>query len=249
MVAEIELFKKKPSAIIFDTDNTLYHYDPAHEAAMEEVYRKAQNLIGISKSNFKNAFIKARMDVKKRLGLTASSHSRLLYLQRTLELIGIGSRLQMTLDLEQSYWRTFLNNCQLFPDVLEFIYLLKSLGIATANITDLTAQIQFRKLVYFGLDDFFDFVVTSEEAGRDKPDVKPFELILEKLQKKPSEIWMVGDDPQSDMIGAAKMGIRKIQKIHKGVEVHKIGDGKPDLKFKNYSDLIKIFKKNFLDAQ
>ena len=248
MKAESDLLKKKPLAIIFDTDNTLYHYDPAHKAAMEEVCRKAQNLIGITKNDFKVAFYNARKDVKNRLGLTASSHSRLLYLQRTLELIGIGSKLQMTLDLEQSYWRTFLNNCQLFPNVLEFIYLLKSLGIVTANITDLTAQIQFRKLVYFGLDDFFDFVVTSEEAGKDKPDKKPFELILEKLQKKPSQIWMVGDDPESDMIGAARMGIHKIQKIHQGVKIHKTGHGKPDLKFKNYNDLIKIFKKNFVDV-
>ena len=72
------------------------------------------------------------------------------------------------LDLEQTYWRTFLINCKLFSGVLDFVQLLKSKGIATANITDLTAQIQFRKLVYFGLDEYFDYVVTSEEAGKDK---------------------------------------------------------------------------------
>ena len=37
------------------------------------------------------------------------------------------------------------------------------------------------ELVYFGLDEFFDYVVTSEEAGADKPDKRPFEVALEKL--------------------------------------------------------------------
>ena len=57
----------------------------------------------------------------------------------------------------------------------------------------MTAQIQFRKLVYFGLDEFFDYVVTSEEAGADKPDKMPFKVALEKLQLEPENIWMIGD--------------------------------------------------------
>ena len=64
-------------------------------------------------------------------------------------------------------------NTRLFPGVREFLQQLKSIGIRTANITDLTAQIQFRKMVYFGLDEYFDYVVTSEEAGCDKPTSSP----------------------------------------------------------------------------
>ena len=110
---------------------------------------------------------------------------------------------------------------------------MKSKGIFTANITDLTAQIQFRKLVYFGLDEFFDYVVTSEEAGADKPDKKPFEVVFEKLQLEPERMWMIGDNPRSDMVGAGKMGMIKIQKYHDGVEVIKSGMAKPDLVFRS----------------
>ena len=161
-------------------------------------------------------------------------------MQRATEKLELGTRILTTLDLEQTYWRTFLSNCKLFPDALDFIQLLKSKGIATANITDLTAQIQFRKLVYFGLDEFFDYVVTSEEAGADKPDKKPFEVTLEKLKISPSDIWMIGDDPKSDMLGAGQMGLKKIQKIHDGVKVSKTGLAKPDLIFSDYSELISL---------
>ena len=42
----------------------------------------------------------------------------------------------------------------------------------------LTSQIQLRKLSYFWLEDIFDAVVTSEEVGYDKPDIRIFQLVL-----------------------------------------------------------------------
>jgi len=174
--------KSLPKAVIFDTDNTLYPYIPAHREATKAVEIKVQKQLGIDVLTFRSAFSDSRQEIKNSLGNVASSHSRLLYLQRTIEKLELGTRILTTLDLEQTYWRTFLANCRLFPDVLDFIQLLKSKGISTANITDLTAQIQFRKLVYFGLDELFDFVVTSEEAGADKPDIRPFKVAFEKLK-------------------------------------------------------------------
>ena len=231
-----------PKAVIFDTDNTLYPYSPAHKAATRAVEEKVEKQLGIDKVMFRSAFIKSREEIKNRLGNVASSHSRLLYMQKTIEKLELGTRILTTLDLEQTYWRTFLSNCRLFPEVLDFIQLLKSKGVITANITDLTAQIQFRKLVYFGLDEFFDYVVTSEEAGADKPDKRPFEVAFEKLQIEPENIWMIGDNPKSDMVGAGEMGMIKIQKFHDGVEIINSGMAKPDIVFSNYSELISLIK-------
>ena len=76
-----------PQAVIFDTDNTLYSYTPAHEAAIKSVIEKAVSIFGVSKTEFMHAFEVSRSDVKKRLGNTASSHSRLLYFQKTIEFL------------------------------------------------------------------------------------------------------------------------------------------------------------------
>jgi HAD superfamily hydrolase (TIGR01549 family) len=232
-----------PNAVLFDTDNTLYPYDPAHAAAQRAVKEKVMGTFSISAKDFDAAFNEARKQIKSRLGHTASSHSRLLYLQRMLEIMGLGSQVLLALDFEQTYWRTFLANANLFDDVKELLDDLRLLGIPTAIVTDLTAQIQFRKVVYFGLDHYFNYIVTSEEAGFDKPHEAPFQIALEKMQPKGDCIWMVGDNPINDIRGGKeKINAVTLQKIHEGVD---LGDGPntPDASFKEFKHLRQLLSK------
>lgn len=234
------LFKKKPDAILFDTDNTLYPYDPAHKAAISAVRDKVTSTLSISPEQFNDAYKEARSQIKTRLGHTASSHSRLLYLQRMLEIMGLGSQVLLALDFEQTYWRTFLSNAILFDGVKDLLDEIRLLGIPTAIVTDLTAQIQFRKVVNFGLDHYFDYIVTSEEAGHDKPHGSPFQIALEKMRPQGDCIWMIGDNPINDIRGAREMiSAVTLQKVHPGVEVG-TGSCSADLEFYNFSDLIKL---------
>ncbi len=236
-------FTRLPDAVLFDTDNTLYPYDPAHIAAQEAVKRKVMNAFSISAADFDSAFSEARKQIKMRLGQTASSHSRLLYLQRMLEIMGLGSQVLLALDFEQTYWRTFLANANLFADVKELLDDLRLLGIPTAIVTDLTAQIQFRKVVYFGLDNYFNYIVTSEEAGFDKPHAAPFQIALEKMQPKGNCIWMIGDNPVNDIRGGREqINAITLQKLHDGVT---LGDGinTPDASFKEFKEIRTLLNK------
>lgn len=236
-------FDQVPDAILFDTDNTLYPYDPAHDAAMKAVRDKVIRTFSIEPSHFDEAFYKARKEIKSRLKHTASSHSRLLYMQRMLEIIGLGSQVLLALDFEQTYWRTFLSNAILFDEVKELLDDIRLAGIPTAIVTDLTAQIQFRKIVYFGLDSCFDYIVTSEEVGFDKPHAAPFQIALEKTNPKGSCIWMIGDNPINDIEGARKtIGAVTLQKVHEGVEVGS-GISQPDAVINEFSELRKLLGK------
>jgi FMN phosphatase YigB (HAD superfamily) len=238
-----ERFSRLPDAFLFDTDNTLYPYDPAHAAAQSAVREKITKTFSISQDDFDKAFNEAKIQIKRRLKNTASSHSRLLYLQRMLELMGLGSQVLLALDFEQTYWRTFLSNAVLFDGVKELLDDIRLLGKPTAIVTDLTAQIQFRKVVYFGLDHSFDYIVTSEEAGFDKPNEAPFQIALEKMRPKGDCIWMIGDNPVNDIKGARdKINAVTLQKIHSGVEV---GSGvyEADAIFKEYRELRDLLKK------
>jgi HAD superfamily hydrolase (TIGR01549 family) len=236
-------FDRLPDAILFDTDNTLYPYDPAHAAAQNAVREKVSKMFSISPEDFDKAFKQARSEVKSRLEHTASSHSRLLYLQRMLEIMGLGSQVLLALDFEQTYWRTFLSNAILFDGVKDLLDDIRLLGIPTAIVTDLTAQIQFRKVVYFGLDHYFDCIVTSEEAGFDKPHAAPFQIALEKMRPKGDCIWMIGDNPVNDIRGAREqINAVTLQKTHAGVEVG-AGMCEPDAVFKEFYDLKKLIEK------
>jgi len=228
----------KPKAVIFDTDNTLYSYKSAHEYAINITTIKAAKILKVDKKTFIKTYNYSRDEIKKQLNNTASSHSRLLYFQRTIENLGFNTRIFLTLDLEQTYWREFLTNTRLFPGVKEFLHCLKDNNILTANITDLTTQIQFRKMVYFGLDEYFDYVVTSEEVGHDKPDPKSFNTALSKLNLLPKDVWMIGDDDINDIQGANQAGIASFQKVEKNNK-----KTKANVIFNDFYDLQNYYKK------
>jgi putative hydrolase of the HAD superfamily len=198
-----ERLTHKPQAVLLDLDNTLYDYDRPHAKALAEVREKLRRNAGIAPARFDALYDEARRSVKADLKDNASAHSRLLYFQRMIELTGLRSDVVMALDCEQTYWRTFLSSASLFPDVEETLRLVRSLGIPMAIVTDLTAQIQFRKIVYFGLESIVDHVVTSEEAGADKPAPEIFDLAQRKLDMaKDAQPWMIGDDAEKDCGGA-----------------------------------------------
>jgi putative hydrolase of the HAD superfamily len=154
-----------------------------------------------------------------------------------LEILGLGSQVLLALDFEQTYWRTFLSSAVLFDEVKELLDDLRLLGIPTAIVTDLTAQIQFRKVVYFGLDHYFDYIVTSEEAGFDKPYNAPFQIALEKMRPKGNCIWMIGDNPINDIRGSRKeINAVTLQKIHDGSPLG-LDENIPDASFKEFGEL------------
>lgn len=236
-----EKFKARPAAILLDIDNTLYAYAPAHAAAWEAVRDKLRAAHSLPLADFDKAADDARLAVKERLGPTAASHSRLLYLQRALETMGLGSRALVALDLEQTYWRNFMAGAALFDGVSEFLDDVRLARIPLVAVTDLAAQIQFRKIVYWEIEHLFDYVVTSEEAGFDKPHEAPFRLALEKLglnrRGADGAVWMIGDDAEKDIKGArSAIGAATIQKLHRGVTLGR-GPAAPDASFEMFSGL------------
>lgn len=237
-------FTEKPIAVLFDFDNTLYPYAPANEAGMLAVRTKAIKKTGVRSDEFDGAFAKARSDTKKQLGTTASSHSRLLYFQRTLELLGFRSQIQLSLEFEQTFWASYLAAMELREGVTEFLDQLARANIRKVLVTDLTTQIQFRKLIYLELDLCFEFIVTSEESGEDKPLPSSFNLALNKLnsQEYSSEtnagkgkIWMIGDNLKSDIEGAKHAVNATTLALKSGIADH--DNTSIDMIFESFNDL------------
>jgi HAD superfamily hydrolase (TIGR01549 family) len=236
-------FIERPSAVLFDLDNTLYFYDPAHEAGNLAVVDKATNSLGVDSQEFNEALARARNDVKQQLGPTASSHSRLLYYQRTLEYLGLRSQVLLSLEFEQTYWRNFLSAVELREGTVSFLDLLARTGIPKVIVTDLTSQIQFRKLIYLDLDQRFEYVVTSEESGADKPDRAGFDLAIGKLPPQTGSIWMIGDNISSDIEGA-KNAIDATTLVPKSEIGDNANNPAIDLVFDTFTDLEQLFNES-----
>jgi len=82
------------------------------------------------------------------------------------------------------------------------------LAILTAGET----QHQMNKVVMLGLDKWFDRknVIVTGDVGFSKPDVRLFRLMEERLDLSPSDLWMVGDNYDKDIIGAIDSGWHSI---------------------------------------
>ena len=226
--------------MLFDLDNTLYFYDPAHEAGNSAVVEKATSNLGIDAQQFNESLARARVDVKQQLGTTASSHSRLLYYQRALEYLGLRSQVLLSLEFEQTYWRNFLSAVVLREGTVSFLDQLARAGIPKVIVTDLTSQIQFRKLIYLDLDQRFEYVVTSEESGADKPDRAGFDLAIGKLPPVSGPIWMIGDNIKSDIEGA-KNALDATTLVPKSEIGNNSSHPAVDLVFDTFTDLEQLF--------
>jgi len=97
----------------------------------------------------------------------------------------------------------------LFDDVLSTLKILKQQNFILGLLTNLTEDMNpiCRNL---GLEPYLDFVVTSEEAGADKPKPPIFLAALDKARVNASEAVHVGDQYNIDVVGARGVGIKPI---------------------------------------
>ena len=196
----------KYQSVILDLDDTLYDYVSINDSAIEATALLAEHEFGIRPEDFMTAFTWARKDNKRVLGETAASHNRLLYFQKTLEYLHLPP-VGMAIRLYECYWGYMLEHMTLYEGALDFLKFCKANTISIGICSDLTAHIQHRKIEKLGLIPYIDAIVTSEEAGAEKPAPQMFQMILDKLGVQASEALYVGDSYKKDVIGAEKMGI------------------------------------------
>ena len=72
----------------------------------------------------------------------------------------------------------------------------------------MTARIQFKKLEVLGLLLYVDFLVSSEEAGAEKPEASFFARCVEKSGCRAEECLFVGDSMRKDVQGAMDAGLQ-----------------------------------------
>ena len=189
----------RTKAVIFDLDETLIPSSAVYAAALKAV--------GLSSKNPR--YSRARELVKRRLGSGhPSSHNRLLYFKAMLEAAGKGSA------------KNILRLMDRYEAALERIVARewKESGLATllldlskrhrlgllSNENTRTQLIKLRVIDPTGR--LFSAVVLSEDLGVEKPDPKIFREIFRRLDVKPRECVMVGDDLDADIRPMRKWG-------------------------------------------
>lgn len=193
----------KKSAILLDLDNTLYDYTNPHSKGINAIVNYCNKNFGLSQEETIVAYNRARKKVHIDLNKTAASHNRLLYIQKMLEFLNLPT-FEHVLKLYDAYWNNFLDEMKLCDGVIYFFEKYKG---KICIVSDLTAHIQYKKINKLNISKYVHFIVTSEEAGIEKPHSYPFMLALNKLKLNNSDVTMIGDNFKKDIIGALNMGI------------------------------------------
>ena len=193
--------------IFFDLDDTLYK--APIEECNEILIAYTAKKYAISLEVAKTAFETGKKQTKELLPDVAATHNRLLYVQHMLEYLK-KNVITDTLELYNVFWDNFLEKSELRKGVKETLEELKSNGVSVGICTDLTAHIQHRKLQKLGLASYIDWLVTSEEAGEEKPSIKMFHLCAKKAKCGLSDIIYAGDNYKKDFLGASNAGMKAI---------------------------------------
>ena len=193
--------------VIFDIDGTLYDYIANDKIAVKNLCKYAKENLNVEEEDFRRFYSEARQIVKERLTDGGARHSRVLFCQTVLELLGKNPFCHV-MEMYNVYWDTFLTNMKPFDGVVEFIRKLKNADKKISICTDMTAHIQYRKIERLGLKNFIDCMVTSEETGLEKPSPVMFNLALKKLNVTANETAYFGDSLERDIEGAANVGIK-----------------------------------------
>lgn len=110
--------------------------------------------------------------------------------------------------LEELYWGSFFQKMALKEGVLSFLEKCVAQGLKVVVVTDLTCTLQLQKIAHLQLESYINFVVSSEEAGIEKPHPYMFLMALRKAGLTAEEVIYLGDDYEKDYRGATSLGIR-----------------------------------------
>ena len=196
-------------AVIFDLDNTLYAYDPAHAAGFAAVTEYVEKEFGIAPERFRELHRQADRLLRAHAGENAAAiHSRLIRYQLLLERLGIP--ISHAPRMAERYWEAFLAQVKPEPGTRETLEQLRKRGLRLGLGTNMTAEQQYEKLERLGLLPLVDFLVSSEEVSAEKPESKLFLCCVEKAGCRAEECLFVGDDPERDILGALAVGLRSV---------------------------------------
>lgn len=203
---------KKYKHIFFDLDMTLWDFEKnAHEAYRDIFTKFNLHYLGIqSLEVFLEIYFKHNEDLWElyRNGKIEKQFLRSERFRLTLMELGI-DRPDLAKMIGDEYVSISPLKTILFPNTHETLSYLQN-SYSLHIITNGFDEVQHPKMKHSDLDQYFDQIITSEDAGCKKPDPQIFAFALKKAGAKASESLMIGDDPEVDVAGAINAGMDAI---------------------------------------
>jgi putative hydrolase of the HAD superfamily len=231
-------------AILFDIDDTLYSYQEANVQTMPLVADYVHRELGVEREPFLSLYARCMEEQLRSHSDVAGCHSRAIRFQMVLE--RLKKPLCHAAVLNDLYWNSFLNVMKPFPHMVECLRTLCAMGLRMGVCSDMTTDWQLKKLQRLGVLELLDFVVTSEEAGVEKPHPDIFRLCAQKAECEAGECLFIGDNLNKDVRGAQGVGMDALWFQPEGGAAAEIPDVRSIQDFQGLIDHINNLKKEYV---
>lgn len=203
---------KKYTHLFFDLDHTLWDYDRNVAESLSELF--VHHYLQNSGIPDVDAFIKSFYAVNFKLwalydvGKISKESLRDTRFKLIFEHAGANPE-RVSRDLEEDFMARTSSKPHLLPYTMEILaYLRPHYGLHI--ISNGFNESQFKKMEASGLTPFFDLIVTSETTGHKKPDPRIFQFAMDQLRTVHTDCMMIGDNPNSDILGAIRAQIDNV---------------------------------------
>ena len=197
--------------IFIDLDDTLYDFSAASREAFRETYEQLRyGRYFDSFDHYMSIYAPYNLELWKIYGegkITKEELNRRRY-RYPLEAVGVNDH-----ELADTFCREALSKIptkgNLIPGAIELLEYLRpkyKMFILSNGFTEL----QSLKMSTAGIDSYFDGIILSEEIGINKPRPELFEYALKKAGASLEESIMIGDMFDTDIVGAANIGMDQI---------------------------------------
>ncbi|MEM8585556.1 MAG: YjjG family noncanonical pyrimidine nucleotidase [Bacteroidota bacterium] len=188
--------------LLFDADNTVWDFSAAEAASLRSCLESLD--VQWSKdilTTYRQINHAAWRDYEN--GLIDSISLRTIRFQRLIETLNLDTNATY---LSTLYRHGLARSDHFMPTAKETLQVLRphyKMGLITNGLS----EVQRPRLKNTGLNDFFDFVIISDEVGVAKPHAAFFDLAFAEMNgARPEEALVIGDNPVSDMLGAQLYG-------------------------------------------
>lgn len=198
--------------IFFDLDHTIWDFETNSLKALQQIFTEEKlaerGVPSFDRFHITYKPINDRYWSKYHNGYATKEQVRVNRFSETLAEFNVKDA-ALAERMAQSYVNLSPKMTALFPDAFEILQYLQS-RYSLHLITNGFAEVQWIKIENSGLRPFFEHIIISEEVGTQKPDKEIFEIAMNRAFTSAEECLMIGDNFNTDIIGARNAGMDQV---------------------------------------
>jgi len=161
-----------------------------------------------------------------------------------LELLGVPKELKNEIYekyIKPKFLELLPKEASIFQNVHDVLKKLKHIEFSIVGLTSGNKQTQIPLVKIFGIENFFDFIMTSSDTEFRKPNPKLLEELFNKIHITPEEMEKIiyVDDREDGLLMAKNFG-RKIKTIHASYGIEKNISIECDARISDISELLGV---------